>query len=50
MFDTVADPVKQDLTRPGAESAGEHLPVVGQDLLRDTMSCHYTQSVTHRST
>ena len=52
MFDTVlpADPVKQDLTRPGAESAGEHLPVVGQDLLRDTMSCHcYTQSVTHRS-
>ena len=42
MFDT--DPVKQDLTRPGAESAGEHLPVVGQDLLRDTMSCHcYTR-------
>jgi hypothetical protein len=35
-----ADPVEQNLAFPGAEPAGEHLPVIGQDLIRNPMSPH----------
>lgn len=35
-----ADPVKQHLTSPRAEAAGEHLAVVRQDLRRHPMTAH----------
>jgi hypothetical protein len=44
-----ADPIKQHLALRRPEPAGEHLPIVGQDLIRDPMGAHrFGQSVTHR--
>jgi hypothetical protein len=35
-----ADPIKQRLTFAGPEPASEHLPVIGEDLIRDPMTGH----------